>query len=201
MGGACLLEESLQIADGWCVSRDESGREVERSWIALKVNTRSESLVSQILETRGYETFSPTISERRKYSDRFKTVEVAVLPGYVLSYWNDGPKTPILSCPGVKYIVSFGGQLATISDQTVDGLRRMITNGAHPVPYFRSGELVRVESGLLSGIEGRYMRRGSTGTLVVSVDILERSVALHIDDDRVELVSRPSLPGTFYCRS
>ena len=191
------------MTDSWYLSRDGSSSNIARaarSWIALKVNTRSEPLVAKILETRGYETFSPTISERRKYSDRFKTVDVPVLPGYVLACWSEGSKAHILSCPAVKYIVSFGGQLATISNETVDGIRRMLTNGARPVPYFRAGELVRVEAGLLSGIEGRYVRRGSTGALVVSIDILERSVALHIDDDQVDLVSRPS-PAVFQCRT
>lgn len=186
----------MQIRDTFFVVRHNvdhvSGN--SRSWIALKVNNRSEPLASSILEARGYETFSPTIPERRQYSDRSKLVNVPVFPGYVLTYWHDRNKAAILSCPAVNYIVSFGGEPARISDETVHSIRQMLANGGRPVRYYRSGEPVRVLHGPLSGIEGKYVRRGPTGSLVVSIDILGRSVGVHIDPDHVGLIHSRSLP-------
>ena len=164
-----------------------------RSWVALNVNTRSESLVSSTLESRGYKTFSPTILERRKYSDRYKSVKVPVFSGYVLAYLQDSDKANVVSCPAVKYIVSFGGTPARIPDETVCNIRRMVENGGQPVPFCSAGELVRVEYGSLSGVEGTYLRRGAEGKLVVSIDILGRSVAVHVSPDHVTSVRRSNI--------
>jgi transcription antitermination factor NusG len=163
------------------------------SWFALKVNTRSESLASKALTNRGYETFSPTHPERRRYTDRFKIVDVPVFPGYVLVRWDKGgSRVPILSSPAVQHFVCFGGQPATVPEQVVTDIRRMLTNDARPVSYPRCGDKVRVETGLLSGVEGMYVRRATRGQLVVSVHLIERSVALYIDEDQVRFCGKSS---------
>ncbi len=161
-------------------------------WVALKVDTRSEPRAVKILDQRRIETYSPTVPERRKSNQRSKSVEVPVFPGYILARWDDANRKDILSCPAVQYVVRFGGKPAVIAEETVEGIRRMLSCGARPVPYLRSGQLIRIESGLLAGIEGRYKRQGSAGMLVVSVDMFERSVAVHIEDTNVRLIeSRP----------
>lgn len=160
------------------------------SWFALKVNTRSEPLAAKALAIRGFETFSPTYSERRQYTDRFKIIDVPVFSGYVLIRWDGKNKHLVLTSPAVQSFVCFGNQLATISNQVITDVQRMLACGASPIPYLKPGDKVRVATGLLSGVEGTYLRRGSGGQLIVSVDVLERSVALRIDEDQVQLLNK-----------
>jgi transcription antitermination factor NusG len=134
---------------------------------------------------RGFDVFSPFITERRLYADRFKNVDVPVLSGYVLIRWNGRSKNDILSAPAVQYFVSFGGSPATVPDSEIDGIQRIIANGGRPVEYLATGDRVRVETGALAGMEGIYLRRSRGGQLVVSIELIERSVALHVDEDQV----------------
>jgi transcription antitermination factor NusG len=153
-------------------------------WFALKVSNRSEPVAAKALRLRGFEIFSPVITERRLYADRFKNVDIPVFAGYVLIRWDGKSKNDILSAPAVQYLVSFGGSPAVIRDTEISDVRRTIENGGQPVPYLATGHRVRVETGALAGVEGIYVRR-SRGQLVVSIELIERSIALHVDEDRV----------------
>jgi transcription antitermination factor NusG len=144
---------------------------------------------------RGFEVFAPVITERRLYADRFKNIDVPVLSGYVLIRWDGKGKNDILSAPAVQYLVSFGGKPTELEDTEIANIRKMIENGGQPVPFLSTGHRVRVETGVLAGVEGIYLRR-SRGQLVVSIDLIERSVALHVDENRV----RP-LEGAAYVQS
>jgi transcription antitermination factor NusG len=154
-------------------------------WYALKVNKRSESVATNALKMRGFEVFSPTVTERRLYADRTKNVEVPVLSGYVLIRWSGLSKNDVLSTPAVQYLVSFGGSPAVIGDQEIANIQRLIAHGGQPVPYLAAGDRVRVETGALAGMEGVYLRRARAGQLVVSIELIERSVALHVDEELV----------------
>jgi transcription antitermination factor NusG len=158
-------------------------------WLALRVRVRSESVAAEALKGRGYQVVSPTIPERRRYSDRIRQVNTPVFPGYVFIRFSYGSRAPILSSPAVQYIVSFGQQPALIPDQVISDVCRMINNGARPIPYFKAGDHIRVEYGPLAGVEGIYVRHSAKNQLVVSIDVLQRSVALHVDESQVQLIT------------
>jgi transcription antitermination factor NusG len=151
-------------------------------WYALKVRTRSESLASTALQTRGYEPFVPTYRETKTYSDRIKTVETAAFPGYVFCRFDIRQKVSILSIPAVQYLVSFGGEPAIISDNCIEATRKAIVEGARPSPYLAAGQHIRITSGALAGISGILLRAARQSRIVVSVHLLQRSVAVEIDD-------------------
>lgn len=153
-------------------------------WFALKVSNRSEPVAARALEMRGFEVFSPVVTERKLYADRFKNVDTPIFGGYVLIRWDGKRKNDILSAPAVQYFVSFGGSPAVIEDSEISDVRRTLENGGQPAPYLATGQRVRVESGTLAGVEGIYVRR-SRGQLVVSIELIEKSIALHVDEDRV----------------
>jgi len=160
-------------------------------WFALKVSNRSEPVAASALRMRGFEVFAPVITERRLYADRYKNIDVPVLSGYVLLRWDGKRKNDILSAPAVQYLVSFGNKPAELNDAEISNIRRMIENGGQPVPFLSAGDRVRVETGVLAGVEGIYLRR-SRGQLVVSIDLIERSVALYVDEDRIRPVENLS---------
>jgi len=157
-------------------------------WYALKVRTRSEFLAAKALQYKGYEPFCPTYPERRRYSDRMKVVENVAFPGYLFCQFDPGKKIPIISSCAIEYIVGMRGTPVPIPDQQIADIRRALAAGARPSPYFRVGQRVRVEYGALVGVEGVLATDANTGRLIVSIDLLQRSVALHIDEHQVRAV-------------
>jgi transcription termination/antitermination protein NusG len=157
-------------------------------WYALKVRTRSEFLALKALQNRGYELFCPTYSERRRYSDRIKIVEHVAFPGYLFCRFDPRKKLAVISSCAIEYIVGTRGTLAPIPDQQIADTRRAFEAGGRPAPYFKIGQRVRVEYGVLAGVEGALTRDVSTGELVISIDLLQRSVAVQIEAHQVRPV-------------
>jgi transcription antitermination factor NusG len=155
------------------------------AWYALKVRTRSESVAALALQNRGYVSYSPVYQERRRYSDRMKAVETAAFPGYIFCRFNTNLKIPVLSSPAVEYIVGRAGNHVPIEESEIDAIRRFIAAGGRAVPYLLTGQRVRIEFGPMAGIEGFFVRSGGAGRVTLSVDLLQRSIAVQIDHDYI----------------
>ena len=155
-------------------------------WYALKVWVRSEALASTGLRQRGYEAYSPVYPERRRYSDRIKVVNQPAFPGYIFCRFNLKSKVNILSCPAVEYIVGMQRIPVAISEDDIEGIRRCLDAGGRPVEYLQLGQRVRIEYGALSGVEGILTRVDGKDRLTLSVDLLQRSLAVQIDADQVQ---------------
>ena len=152
-------------------------------WFALKVRTKNESTVEGILQGKNYETLLPTYTQVRRYSDRVKKVNAALYPGYVFCRFDPSHRLPILTTPSVEYIVGNGKQPRPVDDHEMGSIQRLVESGvsAQPWPYLREGQKVRIEEGSLSGIEGYLVSIKGNERLVLSVELLQRSVALQID--------------------
>lgn len=146
-------------------------------WYAIRVRTRSEPVAVAALRNKGYDPFAPTISERRRYSDRMTTVHTPAFPGYIFCRLDARKKVPVLSCPAIDYIVSFAGALAIVPDEEIDAVRRALEAGARPRQYLAVGQKIRIEYGSLAGVEGILERLGTQRRIVVSVHLLQRSVS------------------------
>jgi transcription antitermination factor NusG len=104
------------------------------------------------LRARGFDPYCPIREERRRYSDRMKLVETAVFPGYLFCKFDAQKKVPILSSPGVEYIVGIAGAPVPLTDQEVDNIRRVVNAGGSGTKYLTRGQRVRVTHGPLEGI-------------------------------------------------
>jgi len=160
-------------------------------WFVLKVRTRSEDIAATALQGRGYQVVSLMHQQRRRYSDRMKTVEEAVFPGYIFCRFNPHSKTPVLNSPAVEYILGFGNGPIAVPDEELEGVRRAVIAGAHPSAYLGAGQRVRVISGLLAGVEGILVRAANATDLVLSIQVLQRSVSVHVDGALVEATDFP----------
>ena len=151
-------------------------------WYALKVRARSESMVGAYLSHKGYECFCPMYKLRRQWSDRVKTVQHPLFPGYVFCRFALNTRLPILTTPGVNIIVGCG-KPEPISETEIETIRTLVKSGLsyQPCPYLTVGQLVQVEHGSMNGVIGLVTDVRNQFRLIISVDLLMRSVSVDID--------------------
>lgn len=133
----------------------------------------------------GMEPWLPTVTERRRWSDRWREVETPLFPGYLFARpaaeWH-----VVLRTPGVLTVVKSGGKPARLSDGFVKGLREAITRGGdavEPLPEtarFEPGDEVIVQDGPLRGVRGVVGELRGTRQLVIWVSAIGRGVAFTI---------------------
>lgn len=160
-------------------------------WFAIRTSLRWEFRASSELSCRGVETYLPRSRARHQWSDRSKIVDQPLFPGYLFSRFQIADRVRILQVPGVKQIVGVGNTPQPISVLQLDDLKALIaTNtGLVPWPYLSSGQRIKIDRGPLAGVNG-FVVSAEEGALriVVSLDLLQRSVAAVIDRDSIGAV-------------
>ena len=159
-------------------------------WYALYTRHQHEKRVHQILTGKGFQSFLPLYETAHQWKDRVKRVSLPLFPCYVFL---QGPLTqwlPVLTTPGIHTVVGFGGQPASISGAEIDAIRCVVENSVkvEPHPFLRCGDRVRVMAGPLRGLEGILLRKKNWCKLLLSVEMLQRSVAVEIDAAMVQRV-------------
>jgi transcription antitermination factor NusG len=157
-------------------------------WYAVSVRPRHEKLVSRHLEHQGLSCFLPVYRSVRRWKDRRKELDMALFPGYVFVNLNLCERLGVLRAPGVLRFVAFQGQPAEVPDSEIRALESSLSVGLRPQPhpYLRQGKKVRVKSGPLVDAEGIMIRRKEGFRLVLSIDLIMRSVMLEVDEADVE---------------
>jgi transcription antitermination factor NusG len=149
-------------------------------WFALYVKPRHEKKVTLMLQGKGYEAFLPTYSHGAKYN---KSFDLPLFPGYVFCRFEASSRLPVLTTPGVFSIAGNGLNPEPICEHEMEGLKRMLTANLTPVPwpYVLPGQEVSLEFGPLRGVRGVVVDASNGRWLVVSVNLLRRSVAVKIE--------------------
>jgi transcription antitermination factor NusG len=162
-------------------------RECPFPWYAVRVKSNCEQVVSNQLHGAGLEQYLPSYRSQRRWSDRLKEIDVPLFPGYVFARFNLGDRIPLLRLSGVVGIVGFGRQPAPIPEEEISAVRRMLSCSSDclPWPFLRAGELVQIQHGPLAGLQGIFVQTKGRYRLVVSVDLLQRSVGVEVDRDSV----------------
>lgn len=152
-------------------------------WFALQVRSRFEKHVATFLDGKGYEWFLPTYRSKRRWSDRTKEVQLPLFPGYLFCRFNPQDRLPILKTPGMISIVGTARVPTAVDDSEIEALRTLVASGLprEPWPYLQVGQRVRIEHGALSGLEGILLHQKGCDRLVLSVTLLQRSVAAEVD--------------------
>jgi transcriptional antiterminator NusG len=161
------------------------------AWYALTVAPRKEKVTAQTLQMEGFEGFLPLYSSERVWSDRIKKLENPLFPGYVFCRFDLRTRQAILKTPGVVSIVSFGKTPEPVDDAEVAALQAVCRSGlaATPWPTPEVGSKVQLHEGPLRGLEGIMVEDKKT-RLVLSLTLLQRSVAVEIDREWIEPVRR-----------
>jgi transcription antitermination factor NusG len=166
-------------------------------WYALTVKPNHEKAAAQALGCKSLESFLPLYHSRRRWSDRIKELDLPLFAGYVFCRFAEGERAQVLATPGVTSVVGFGSQPAPVTEEEIRAVRTMIASGLPlgPWPYLRVGERVRIEAGPLSGLEGILTQVKDVWRVVVSVELLQRSVAAEVDRDVLAVVDRGARGG------
>jgi transcription antitermination factor NusG len=161
-------------------------------WYALWVKSRYENTVASHLQARGFESLLPLYKCQRRWSDRFKEIELPLFPGYVFCQFNPLNRLPILSIPGVVQVVGVGRTPVPIDESEIAAIQAAVKSGlpSQPWPFLQVGHKVRIEYGPLCGLEGVLLDFRGRQRLVLSVTLLQRSVAVQVDGAWVRPMSR-----------
>jgi transcription antitermination factor NusG len=153
------------------------------AWYAIWTRSRHELVVREQLLRKGYETFLPTITRWSRWKDRKKKIDWPLFPGYCFARFDTRERLPILKCSGVVSIVSFDGDIVSIPDLEIDGIRRLVESDLQfdPCPLIREGMMVEVVHGPLKGVVGRLLRKGAHARLMLAVDLIGQAVSVEVD--------------------
>jgi transcription antitermination factor NusG len=162
-------------------------------WFAVRVRSNHERIAAAHLRERGYEEFSPTWKTERRWSDRTKEMDQFLFPGYLFCRLNPSDRLPVLSAPGVVDLVGFGKIPSPVPDHEIENVRRMVQSRLFvmPWPFLELGHRVLIERGPLAGVEGILDEVKGKCRLVVSVQLLQRSVSAEVDRDWIRPLVNP----------
>jgi transcription antitermination factor NusG len=162
------------------------------SWFAVQVRTLHESPIAVLLRAKGYEPFHPTCKCRRQWSDRIKLVDQPLFPGYLFCQFDVQKRLAILTTPGVIRVVGCGKSPLPVADSEIQALQAMVRSGlpTQSWAFLNIGDRVRVNHGALRGVEGILTQVKSRHRIILSITLLQRSVAVEIDSVQVSLLQR-----------
>jgi len=161
---------------------------MEPLWFALSVKPRHEKAVAEALAAQRLEPFVPLYLERRKWSSRLKTVALPLFPGYVFCRFDFRDRFTIWNTRGVIQILGAGKVFEPVSEDQIAALRTVLESGLdmRPYPHLDPGTPVAVTRGPLAGLRGTVSRSRGNSALIITVDVLQRSIVVEVEPDMVE---------------
>ena len=158
-------------------------RDQQWPWFAILARTGRERNATFLLENTGYECYLPVSKFVRRWSDRVKETEVPLFPGYFFCRMNPHNRLPVLTTPGVIQVVGVGKTPIAVEEQEIAAIQRAGMSGIPimPWPYMEVGHLAQIKEGPLRGLTGIVVKIKSSAKLVLSVSLLQRSVAVEVD--------------------
>jgi transcriptional antiterminator NusG len=174
----------IEPADIQAIGRPEGA---STRWFALAVKPRFDKAVARALEVKGYETLLPLYKKHHQYRACSKDSELPLFPGYVCCRFDIQTRLPILTTPGVIQVLGAGNCPIPLSDLEIYSLQAVLKAQlpVQPIPFVDAGQRVRINGGVLAGIEGIVLRLKPSLRLVLSITLLQRSVLLEIGPDHV----------------
>ena len=163
----------------------------DANWYAVYVKSRHEFVVSGELQGKGIETFLPSITKLNQWKDRKKRVEVPLFPGYVFVSVLPDPEEflRVLKTRGAVTLISLEpGHPTPVAPEEIHALKILLDVGEDidVYPHLKQGARVRVKNGVFKDAEGILARKEDHHVLLVSIELLGRSVGVKINADDVE---------------
>lgn len=159
-------------------------------WYALYTAPRHEKLLAGQISQRGIHCFLPLYRSMRRWKDRRKELSLVLFPGYIFVQIALDRRLQVLQLPGAVRFVATSGQATPLPDDEIEILRTRLCGATiEPHPYLRVGRRVRVRTGPLKGLEGIIRRKKDRFRLILSIDLLMRSIAVEVGEEEVEFIA------------
>jgi transcription antitermination factor NusG len=157
-------------------------------WYAAYSCANHEKSVARQLELRSIESFLPLYERPSRWKDRTVKLQLPLFPGYVFVRLALEEKLRVLQVPGVVRLVGFNGHPAPLLEEEMQALREGLSGSLHavPCPYLQVGRRVRIRSGALQGLEGILLKKKSGYRFVLSLELIQRSIAVEVDAEDLE---------------
>ena len=179
-GSAGILPERQQNAAGLLEQEQAMS---QPHWYAAYTCAQHEKRVAAELGAREVEHFLPLYSSLRRWKDRRVQLELPLFPGYVFVRLALRERLRVLQIPSVVRLVGFGGLPTPLPDTEMGIMRSGFSQSlcAEPHPFLTVGRRVRITAGPFAGLEGILKRKKSSLRVVVSLELIERAVAVDVD--------------------
>lgn len=161
-------------------------------WYAAYTSANHEKRVAEQLVQKGIENFLPLYESVRRWKDRRVRLQMPLFPGYVFVRLPLNEKLKVLQVAGVAQLVGFGDRPVSLPDEEMESLRRGARGEMRmePHPYLTEGRRVRIMRGPLTGMEGILVRKKGSMRLVLSIDLIMRSIVVDVDVADVRPIDR-----------
>jgi transcriptional antiterminator NusG len=178
-----MLGDGSRLSHTWATA-------TEKSWFAVQTRPRHEKTVAAGFKEKGIGAFLPLLSENHRWSDRCRSVDVPLFPGYVFIHTADTAATrvSVLRTCGVIRFVGVRGTGLPIPDEQIESVRIILEHGIRltPFPYLNVGQRVRIRGGSLEGVQGILLGMNDDQSLIISVELIQRSLAVRVSGYQVE---------------
>jgi transcription antitermination factor NusG len=166
----------------------------KKNWFVVFTVPRHEKRIEEHFRIREIESFLPLYQTKRQWKDRSKgMLYLPLFARYIFVRIGDGKRVSVLEVPGVISIVGRKRESLPISDSYINFLREGLQQGRiDPHPYLKAGTRVRIHSGIMAGMEGVLVWRKNKFRVVLTVEMIMKSIMVDVEIDNIEPVRHDS---------
>jgi transcription termination/antitermination protein NusG len=169
----------------------------QREWFAAYTMSRHEKRIASHCERIGIEQFLPLYTTHRSWKNRTTVdLHMPLFPNYLFVRLSPQDHGPLMRLPGLLSTVGNAAGPVAIPDRDIELLRRIIDcKSIEPHPFMTKGDRVRVVTGPLAGVMGVVQKKSNGLRFIVTLDVIGKSVSLHIDGTALELIASHTHPS------
>ncbi len=158
-------------------------------WFAVQTRSRHEKSVGDQLRGKQIEIFLPLYRSSKRWKSGQQRAQLPLFPGYLFVRIDIQHQLPVLQTPGVARFVGFGGRPVALPQNEIAQLEAVTKEVvASPHPFLTVGDRVRIKGGPLAGLSGILLRDKQGLRVVLSVELISKSISVELDADDVEPV-------------
>ena len=164
-----------------------------KKWFAIYVRSRNEKKVSKTLNDIGIESFLPLITRIKQWSDRRKKVDEPLFNSYLFVNIPLSDYYKVLNVNGVVKFICFEKKPVEVPENQIEAIKKYICDtDIHEIDYenidFKSGELVRIKSGQMKDLIGRFVEIKGKHRIMIEIEVVGQYLPINIARANVERI-------------